>query len=77
MTSDHVVLCVASFQVLCDGKNFDVAIQDFNAALSLTPDADQVGRARLLAGEGGGVFSVFSLFLLQHMLSGKPSLLLA
>mmetsp|Transcript_12807 Transcript_12807/g.34933 ORF Transcript_12807/g.34933 Transcript_12807/m.34933 type:complete len:377 (+) Transcript_12807:51-1181(+) len=37
-------------QVLCDGKNFDVAIQDFNAALGLTPEIDEIGRARLLAG---------------------------
>jgi len=44
-------------QVLCDGKNFDVAIQDYNKALSLTPEADQVGRARLLAGR---------LFFLPH-----------
>ncbi|KAF5826005.1 hypothetical protein DUNSADRAFT_5427 [Dunaliella salina] len=37
-------------QVLCDGKNFDVAIQDFNAALRLIPESDEIGRARLLAG---------------------------
>jgi len=45
----HSVLktCV---KVLCDGKNFAVAIQDFDAAMKLTPDSDMIGRARLLAG---------------------------
>lgn len=39
-------------QALVDGKNFAAALDDFDAALRLTPASAPVDRARLLAGRG-------------------------
>jgi hypothetical protein len=39
-------------QALVDGKNFPAALNDFDAALRLTPASEGIDRARLLAGRG-------------------------
>ena len=39
-------------QALVDGKNFPAALNDFDAALRLTPASQRLDQARLLAGRG-------------------------